>query len=343
MTSRERLERALRLEEVDRLPFWVKIFGASYLLDLDHITWGPSPVVAENERVESHTEQHDGRRITTRLTPEGTLRSVEGFDPSSHSWHPLEFPIKSPDDIRAARYLYAHTRYRLNPGAVERARARLREVGERGVVMTGVGISPLMELIQHQIGPVNTYLFMADFPTEMDELIALMHEDRLRYLRALLGACPYDYIVSVENTSTTLLSPAVFERYCWRHLADYGRLIAEAGKSHVLHMCGKLKALLPRIDDLPAVAIEAYTRPPVGDTTLADRARLCPNTAVIGGTDATLWLRPADEICQAIEGALAEAGSMVGVVLTSAGVMPPAASIEKIRQVRLRLKSLQIG
>jgi len=170
--------------------------------------------------------------------------------------------------------------------------------------MTGVGISPLMELIQHQIGPVNTYLFMADFPAEMDELIALMHEDRLRYLRALLGACPYDYIVSVENTSTTLLSPAVFERYCWRHLADYGRLIAEAGKSHVLHMCGKLKA---------------------------------------GGTDATLWLRPADEICQAIEGALAEAGSMVGVVLTSAGVMPPAASIEKIHQVRLRLKALKMG
>jgi cellobiose phosphorylase len=78
----------------------------------------------------------------------------------------------------------------------------------------------------------------------------------------------------VENTSTTLLSPAIFERYCWRHLNDYGRLIREHGKHHVLHMCGHLKALLPRIGELPAVAIEAFTRPPVGNTTLADRARL---------------------------------------------------------------------
>jgi uroporphyrinogen-III decarboxylase len=175
---------------------------------------------------------------------------------------------------------------------------------------------------------------MADYPEEMDELIRVMHEERLRFLRCLLSPCPYDYIVSVENTSTTLLSPAIFEKYCWRHLNDYGGLIKAAGKSHILHMCGHLKALLPRINELPAVAIEAYTSPPVGNTTIADRVRLCPRIAVIGGTNAALWIRPAAEICEEIEKSLAEAGTTRGLVLTSAGVMPPSASIEKIRQVR---------
>jgi uroporphyrinogen-III decarboxylase len=278
-------------------------------------------------------EETNGRRVIRETTPDGTLTTAEAFAPSSHSWHPIEFPIKSRADLRAARHLLVGNRFEAPAEAVERAAERLRQVGDRGIVMTDMGISPLMHLIQHLIGPDATWYFLADFPDEMNELIGLMHEERLRFLRALLPACPYDYICSVENTSTTLLSPAIFERYCWRHLADYGRLIRERGKHHVLHMCGHLKALLPRMGELPAIAIEAYTRPPVGNTTLADRARLCPKTAVIGGTSAVLWLQPVEAICETIERDLAEAGTMRGVVLTSAGVMPPACPIEKIRQV----------
>ena len=352
MTRKERFERALRRKEVDRLPFWVKIFGGSYLdfqeeryrsmgeleladyLDLDHMAGGGHPVACVNDRVEHHHERTNGRQVFRTATPDGTLTMVEAFAPSSHTWHPVEFPIKSRDDLLAARTLYAHNRFEASAERLGQAQARLRQVGDRGIVMTGMGISPWMNLLQHQIGPENIYYFLADFPAELDELIAVMHEERLRFLRALLPNCPYDYICSVENTSTTLLSPAIFERYCWPHLNDYGRLIREHGKHHVLHMCGHLRALLPRINELPAMAIEAFTSPPVGNTTLADRARLAPETAIIGGTNATLWLQPAEGIFEAIERSLAEAGALAGVVLTSAGVMPPACPIEKIRQVR---------
>jgi len=358
MTRKERFERALKREEVDRLPFWVKIFGASYLdfqeekyrtmgelaladyLHLDHMAGGGAPVACTNDRVEQHAEREDARRVVRYKTPDRTLTMGERWDEGSHSWHPVEFPIKDRDDLRAACQLYEHNRFAIDEEQLPRCHERLQAVGDRGVVMTGIGISPLMNLIQHLIGPERTYFFLADYPDEMDELIGLMHEERLRYLRCLLSNCPYDYIVSGENTSTTLLSPAVFEKYCWRHLNDYGRLIKEHGKSHVLHMCGKLKALLPRTDELPADAIEAYTAPPVGNTTLADRVALCPTKAVIGGTDATLWLKPVEEICEAIKQHLADAGSLQGVVLTSAGVMPPACSIEKIRQVREHVRGI---
>ncbi|MFC1806187.1 uroporphyrinogen decarboxylase family protein [Planctomycetota bacterium] len=358
MTRKERFERALRREEVDRLPFWVKVFGGSYLdfqperyremaeleladyLDLDHMAGGPSPVACTNDRVERHDERLNGRRITEWKTPDGTLRQVNGYDESSHTWHPIEFPIKEPAAIKAALHIYERSRFEVNEEALPRCAERLRQVGDRGIVMTGMGISPLMDLIQHLIGPMNTYFFLTDCPKPMDTLIAAMHDERLRFLRCLLTACPYDYIVSVENTSTTLLSPAVFERYCWRHLMDYGRLITEAGKMHVLHQCGKLHALLPKIEELPASAIEAYSSPPVGNTTLADRVERAPTTAIIGGTNATTWLQPVDAICESIEQSLVEAGTLAGVVLTSAGVMPPACSIETIRQVRERMKEM---
>ena len=352
MTPKERFGRALRREEVDRLPFWVKVFGNSYIdfqpdtfrkmrglelaeyLDLDHYCGSPAPVRCHNDRVAVRTERRNGTRVTLTETPEGTLRGVEGFDEGSHSWHPVEYPVKTREDLLALRHVYEHNRYEVSRELVDRAEEVVELVGDRGIVHTGMGISPLMDLIQHTIGPEGTYFFLSDCPDETDEVIELMHQALLRRLDVIAERAPCDYVVSVENTSTTLLSPQVFEKYCWRHLNDYGKVIKEHGKSHIMHMCGKLKDLLPKIDDLPADVIEAYTSPPIGNTTLADRVNLCPSKAIIGGTDATLWMRPVDEICAHIEQSLDEADGMRGVVLTSAGVMPPAVSIEKIKEVR---------
>ena len=358
MTRKERFERAIRCEEVDRLPFWVKVFGASYRnlqqpryrdmpeleladhLDLEHMAGGPVPVRCINEKVTVRSEKQNGTTVTWTETPDGTLRSANTFDPSSHSSHPTEFPIKTLDDLRAMRHCYDSTTYEFQPDVAEKARARLEEVGERGIVTGGMGVSPLMSLIQHLMGPEKTYYFMADYPDEMDELIELMHQDRLRHLQAVVAYQPYDYVFSTENTSTTLLSPAMFEKYPWQHLTEYARITTEHGKTHLLHMCGTLKALLPKIDELKSAAIEAYTSPPVGDTTIADRVALCPSTAIIGGTNATTWLRPAEGICSEIEKSLDEAGTIRGCVLTCAGVMPPAASLEKIAKVREFAKGL---
>lgn len=352
MTGKERFEAALRQQPVDRLPFWVKIFGNAYLqhqpepyrsmselelvdhLELDHMASGPAPVVGRNDRVTRRVSEKEGRRTVLLETPDGRLRSVEGYAPASGSWHPLEFPIKTPDDLKAARHLFATTRYEVRSELRQRGEEKLAAVGERGITTTGMGISPLMDLLQHLCGVQGTYLMLEDHPAEMEELIQLMHEDRLRFLDAMLPACPYEWVVCVENTSTTLLSPAVFERYCWKHLQDYGQAIRRHGKQQILHQCGHLKRLLPRIAELPAIAIEAYTTPPVGNTTLADRGRLCPNLAVIGGTNAALWLRSAEAICREVESDLEAAGSIRGIVLTSAGVLPPSAGLEKVKQVR---------
>ena len=359
LTPKERFERAIRREEVDRLPFWVKIFGASYLgfqeqkycdmpelelaelLDLDHMAGGPAPVTGHIDGVTVRSEKENGNRVTITETPDGTLRAVTGYDQSSRSSHPIEFPIKTVGDLRAMRHRYANTRYELNPETLDKGKERLKQVGDRGIVTGGVGVSPLMDIIQLLVGPENTYYLMADHPDEMDELIEEMHRDRLRFVRVAAEYAPFDYLVSVENTSTTLLSPGLFEKYCWRHLNEYGKIINEHGKTHILHQCGKLKALLPKVDELPAACIEAYTSPPVGDTALADRVELCPSVSIIGGTSATLWLAPVDTICDTIRRDLEEAGGMRGVVLTSAGVMPPAATIPKIAKVRDAMKSVR--
>ena len=144
---------------------------------------------------------------------------------------------------------------------------------------------------------------------------------------------PYPIIYSVENTSTTIISPELFRRYCYPHLLEYGRIVSAAGKYHVLHMCGHLKAVLPDIARLPAAGMEAFTAPPVGNTTLLDGRLACPGKCLIGGTSAVLWLEDAATIIERLRRDLDDLPDQRGIVVTSAGVMPPACDPERIRQV----------
>jgi len=98
-------------------------------------------------------------------------------------------------------------------------------------------------------------------------------------------------------------------------------------------MCGHLKAILPDLAHIPAQAFEAFTSPTIGDTTLLDGRNACPDTCLIGGTNAMLWTRTADEIIAEIEKDLDELPHHRGIVVTSAGVMPPVCTPQTIKQV----------
>lgn len=98
-------------------------------------------------------------------------------------------------------------------------------------------------------------------------------------------------------------------------------------------MCGHLKALLPILSKVPAQAFEAFTSPPVGNTTLLDGRTAAPDKALIGGTNAALWMKPATEIISEIEEHLDQLPHHRGIVVSTAGVIPPMAKPETVKQV----------
>jgi uroporphyrinogen-III decarboxylase len=200
-----------------------------------------------------------------------------------------------------------------------------------------------MHWIQHLAGVETGHLLLLDRQPEVEDLFGVMHDAMCRRLEIIADRSPYPAIYSVENTSTTLISPRMFRRHCQPHLADYGHLIRQADKRHILHMCGKLKLLLPDVATLPATAIEAFTSPPVGNTTLLDGRRDCPDMCLIGGTNATLWLQPAEQIIEAIEAHLDDLPHQRGIVITSAGVMPPPCRPETIKRVADWVKTYSLA
>lgn len=356
MTSRERILAVLRGEEVDRFPVWLKM-GAAWRkpqpepyrgmdgLDLlrevgSDLMAGCAARIRRNAPHVQTRPTRDGRATVTN-TPDGALRSERTFDAETASWHPTRYPVSSSQDLRMLRWLYRDTSYSIEDAVAEEAVRQYADLQARDVVTSsGVPPSPLMDLIQDLCGLENTVFLMMDEPDLFREVIELMHRDQVRRVEARLTVNCSDTVWMTENTSTSLISPAMFEEFCMPHLREYGNLILEAGRIPVHHMCGLLHALLDMIETLPAMANEAYTTRPLGNVSLAEGRERMPSTTLIGGTNATLWLEPVDTIVETVAEDLANCPDRRRIFLSSAGVLPPAVSAEKAARVVDALKGL---
>ncbi|MHC4563344.1 MAG: uroporphyrinogen decarboxylase family protein [Planctomycetota bacterium] len=358
MTSRERILATVYGYEVDRFPVWLKMdngtwqgsqpepyrsMGSRELLTecgCDLMDWTGTGADQRNPHVTYRQERSNGTATDIFETPDGVLTKEYGVDPIN-GWHPTKYLVEAPEDLAALRWLYRDTTYELD-GDVEPSRVKQAQCEADGVLTsTGLGPTPLMNLIEDIAGPENANYLAVDEPDLFDEVIDLMHADYLRHLDVYLPVQVADTCWLTENTSTTLISPTQFETICAPHLREYSQRIADAGMIPVFHMCGTLNAVLEQIDELPALVNEAYTTPPVGDTTLAEGRTRMPSKALWGGTNATLWMAPTETIVQTVADDLANCPDRRKIFLTSAGVLPPIVSFEKARATVEQLKQLK--
>jgi len=360
MTEKERWLAALKCEPVDRLPFWAKLNGSYPPYQVEpfrsmnandlHKWVGSNPPVGSPAcvkvvRKETSTKsyQKNGTRVTEYITPVGTLTAANRYDEGSHSWHPIEFPVKQREDIKAMTLFFSDATCEFDSDQLDNALATMKNVGENGIVTTGIGISPLMDWVQHLAGIENAHFMLSDCREDVEELFKAMHALLCRRAEIIADKCPAEVVFSTENTSTNLISPAMFRQYCYKHLVEYGNIVSSAGKLHLLHMCGHLKDVLDDIAKLPAIGIEAFTSPTLGNTTLKDGRTSCQDKCLVGGTNAMLWTMPTEDIFDQIKHDLDELPHQHGIVLTSAGVMTPLCKPETIKAVANLVKSYPVS
>jgi len=358
MKPRERWLAALRLEPVDRLPFWPKLNAAyprgqrlpfrDMELEAIHDWIGsdkhvaiPGCIKEVRRRTSVETSTCDGMQRTLFKTPCGTAEAVNKFDARSQSWHPVKFPVQGREQIGIMTELFRDCAVELDREGLEKARARARELDQEAVTSNGVGESPLMYWVEWLAGVENAHYMLHDYRAEVEELFEQMHRVLLRKMELTCENSPCDLLYLGENTSTTLISPSQYRTYCYRYIEEYARIARDAGRLLVLHMCGHLEALLPHLARLPVAAFEAFTTAPVGNTSLAQGRAACPDKCLIGGTNAVLWTRRAGEIIARLEQELGRLPHHRGIVVTSAGVMPPLCRPETIKAVCEWVKGYQ--
>ena len=355
MTSRERWLATLDCRPVDRLVFWPKLNGSYPPAQVEPFRSMSLPEL--HEWVGSDMLHHVGQgfrtvdepgfrtwvekggereRVSYFQTPTGTMDLPERWDDDSKSWHPVDHPVRTRDDIVRMAELFRQRRVEIDEDGLAEARSYAEHLREEqtGAIAVGVGESPLMYCVEWLCGIENIHYHLHDYPDEMAELFDALHEHLADRIRVLAEHNPADFIWLTENTSTTLISVEQYEQLNAPHIEEYARICDAAGNRLILHMCGHLKKLLPRLATMPTTGFEAFTAPTLGNTTLLDGRTACPDKCLIGGTHAMLWIESADRIIDQIRRWLDELPHHRGIAVTSSGVMPPACSPETIRKVR---------
>lgn len=350
MTPRERWLAAVKCKPVDHIPFWPKIFDGYRKTQRnpfcnmeirDIHDWIGSDrheevasCVKELRRNTSVSKERKGDYSRTVYnTPLGNVEGISRYDSASDSWHPINMPVSSLEDIKIMTAWYSDCIPDIDRGQLEAAKNHVRQAGENASTFARIGTSPLMDFIENLAGVEKAHYLLADYREEVEELFEAMQRALLRKVKIMAEYNPADMLHLDEDTSTTLISPLQFKQYCFKHIQEYGTILDEADRILLLHMCGHLKDLLPDLAGINAAGIEAFSTLPIGNTTLLDGRTACPDKCLIGGTNAVLWTMDADTIIGQLEKELDALPHHRGIVITSAGVMPPAAAPETIKKV----------
>jgi len=241
-------------------------------LGLDIADWFGMPAVRITRRrvtVESRTEGD----VTSSIwhTPQGDLREVSRVcrDPTgavSSNW--TEHLVKGPEDLPALAAIFEDEVIESDPGGVARTRERRALIGDDGIVLGVMDGTPLGMMFRVYSGVATLAFLWADAPAALRDCLAVMETNYQRRLKVGVQS-DIDVVVSVDDTSTTAISPAMFEA-CNLALTDARADVAHAaGKFYFHHSCGLIRDLLPLYRRTHMDAVHAFTIPPIGNVTVA--------------------------------------------------------------------------
>ena len=244
--------------------------------------------------------QPNGTLVTTVRTEWGELTSC------ARGSHPTKHPIETRADLQVARRMWEGTRYEeaLDDSSFARAVAA---IGESGLYLPTLGPSPVQQLLELDMGLIAFYGLLQDYPREVEGLLETMHQVRLQEWEIVARRSPAPALIPVENTSTTMISPALYRRYSLPQMRDTVETCHRHGKLAIFHMCGHLRALLPVIRETGLDGAHATTPPPHGDTTLEQALDLCGEDFILmGGVFDGSVFQASDVTREQLHGALAE-------------------------------------
>jgi len=259
----------------------------SRALGLDIMDWFGMPAVRISRRNVTVERRTEGDVTTTRWhTQHGDLSETfqicrDASGAVSGNW--TEHLVKGPGDLPAFAAIFEDEVIDLDPAGVERTRERRKLIGDDGLILGAMDGTPLGMMFRVYSGVATLAYLWADAPDALRDCFTVMEANYLKRLKTGVQS-DIDVVVSVDDTSTTAISPAMFEA-CNLDLTDARADAAHAaGKLYFHHSCGLIRDLLPLYRRTRMDAVHAFTIPPTGNVTVAEgRCLLGDRITIIAG------------------------------------------------------------
>lgn len=306
MTSRERILGAIRGKEIDRVPwspflayYWqyvpreiqaqgefeyMKKMGADPLMRGFHLLFR-----IENKNVERTSKQEGNKRYDTIHTPVGDLLEVRTYSPDADTWFLTGHPVSTEEDFKVLQYIYENTIVYPNQQPFEEGK---KVLGEDGVGAPCIGIASktaFQDLVEHWCGTEALTYALYDFPEIVEECLEVMRQRDRETVKYTLDSSA-QVLNFYEDSSTTNISPAMFEKYTLPEINEWGDMIHKEDRLLMHHACGHLKDLMPHIAGSNIDILESISPPPTGNISIADASKILPeHIAIIGGIEPTFF------------------------------------------------------
>lgn len=306
MTGRERLIAALNRKSVDRLPWSLCMDGyftsslpeQGYSMDLlQTLRYFKNDIMERHvpifrltlNGVEVSTREKGGERLTRYETPVGNLFEIHRL--TGRTWYLKKPMLETLEDVKVYQWMVERASYEPDYETFVRED---NLIGRDGLATPSGPLTPIQALLQHRMRIENTAYMLEDEPEQMKSLFEAMHQLNLKAYR-IIAQSPAQVCFTYEDTSTTVLSRNQYVNYCAPCLDEYARIMHQAGKVYIVHMCGKLKGFAGEIGAGCMDGIDSLCPPTTGDFWAHEARASWPDKVIIGGLEPPFMQRAGEE------------------------------------------------
>ena len=348
MTSRERLTAYFNNEIPDRV-------GSSFLINpyyTKSLPGNPEPLSVLKEvgadiidrdcslpydkKFKNVEFRHEVINGETRISYETKIGKIWETYAGILSWGDLPFKkehfIKTVEDYKIFTYILEDMEIVPNYDWWEE---RNELIGDHGIVVPQITEfrSSLEFLVEENLE--KTIYDMMDYPDIVGTMMSAMREKNIEMCK-VAAESPATVFNIWEDSSTTLLSPSMFEEYVLPEFKEFTEILDKSGKKLVHHACGLIKGLLPLMKTENVFAFESITPYTTGDVTLPECGEAWGDKfLMIGGLDpAFLASCTEEELEKQVVSVLDKLSDLRRkTVIANGDSLPPGVSIEKLKLI----------
>ena len=238
-------------------------------------------------------EEEGGRIRTVYETPIGTLTALHRV--AALALTPLEHPIKTRDDYRAAKFIVQDACYEPD---YDRFLAERAKLGIAGKVIAETCYEPLLDVEVNWLGQERFCYEVADNYDAVMELHAALAENHQK-MYDVVAASPADYILYGGNVVPEILGPDRVHDFvlpCWNAFADR---VHERGKKLGDHLDANNLLIMDVVRSSHLDFVEAFTPPPDCNVSVAEARAAWPGKRLWINFPSSVHLQSEETIRQA--------------------------------------------
>ena len=245
------------------------------------------------EGVEIVTREEKRHSITEYVTPLGTLRqvTVASQDLAEVGIQGLvkEHLLKTVQDYRVWEWIVEHMQ--VIPTYAE-YQAYDREIGEDGLPMVQMQASPLWDFLEVLAGFEEAYYQLADYPAEVERLLAVMTGVYRERLWPVVAASPAQLILTDVHLGSQLTPPPLFRKYLLPYHLELSALLHRHGKKLAMHADADTSRILPLIETAGWDMVECFVTAPMAPVTIEQARQVWGERMILWGGVPSVYLSP---------------------------------------------------